>query len=264
MATAQIVFTQGVSVSPPSTSLMGVAAVSVQVASNITLGIVTFIFTVIDVPPGSAVPVGLVQTGASPTWNFTPDLQGGYCVELETIDGSGNTSTDTQVFGVPTTTGRFIPPFTGNAQNLNFAGQTRGWAPYMEAWLHFLDTLGEPFTRVTTAGGHTLIAADDKKYFLIDTRTGPLSLPLPTVGLFDGLCFFFKDAYGMWGQGTNDLTLAGDASHKIEDIHFMGVPGAAGSPNASRFATSVDCDTEGMTIKVRWDATQGAWLTMTM
>jgi hypothetical protein len=37
--------------------------------------------------------------------------------------------------------GRFIPPFIGNAPELNFAGQTRGWAKYMEQWLIYLDGL---------------------------------------------------------------------------------------------------------------------------
>jgi hypothetical protein len=60
------------------------------------------------------------------------------------------------------------------------------------------------------------------------------------------------------------VTITGDGSHKIEDPQWQGTPGTGGVANTHRLATSIDCVTEGSTVKIRWDATQGVWLTMAM
>jgi hypothetical protein len=137
-----IKFAQGASNPPAGQALMGVTGTPVIVSNANDSGVAKWVFEVIDVPPGSSVPVGVVQSGSTPTWAFTPDLVDGYLIQLTTIDPTGQImAVDTRAFGVLRPSGRFIPPFTATASALNFGGQTRGWAVYMEQWLEYLDGL---------------------------------------------------------------------------------------------------------------------------
>lgn len=163
MTVASLVkFVQGATVGTPGQALFGATGTAVQVSngSPIPGPVTVWTFTVIAVPVGSSVPVGVAQTGAMTTWTFTPDVKGCYIVEVTVEDAFGNVATDARAFGIKTTSGRFIPSFTGDANSLNFGGQTSGWDPYMEAWLQALETLinggaGGPttYSQDCTAGG---------------------------------------------------------------------------------------------------------------
>ncbi len=141
MAAALVQFRQGATTGTAGQAMLGSSGTSVQVqngASN--TGIVIWTFTVVSVPSASAVPLGVAQTGSTPTWNFTPDTAGCFIILLTTQDGTGATASDARAFGVLTTLGGsfLIPSFTGDNNSLNFGGQLTGWDLYMEAWLNLL------------------------------------------------------------------------------------------------------------------------------
>ena len=138
---ALIKFSQGLATPPAGQALIGVAGSSVTAQNQDSNGD-NFKWTMIDVPPGSTVPTGVVQDGPSSSFSFTPDadVPGGYHLQLE-VTKDGLTTRDRRVFQVPEFTppgGWVIVPFHAEAPALNFGGQTRGWAKYMEELLRFL------------------------------------------------------------------------------------------------------------------------------
>lgn len=142
--TCQVKFVQGVTVGTPGIALFGSPGVSVQVSNGASnAGVAVWTFTVVSVPHGSSVPLGVAQTGATPTWNFTPDMAGCFIVLVTVSDGNPvpSTASDARAFGVLSPSGNFIPSFTGDNNSLNFGGQTTGWDVYMEAWLQALELL---------------------------------------------------------------------------------------------------------------------------
>jgi hypothetical protein len=149
---ASIAFTQGATVGAPGVAIIGVDGTAVVVSNGNNLEVVTWQFTIVDVPVASALPTGIVQTGASPTYTFTPDVAGGYLVLLTVFDVDGNFATDYRVFQVPETSGRIIPPFKSTDQSLNFiissVMNTRGWALFQDAYNKEVDVLsaGGSFT----------------------------------------------------------------------------------------------------------------------
>src|SRR5271157_3646586 len=140
---ALVKFTQGLTVGTPGQALFGVTGQAVQTANGAPApGPVTaWTFAVVAVPSGSAVPVGVAQSGPLQTWTFTPDVSGCYIVELSVVDAFGNVASDARAFGIKTASGRLIPSFSGDPTSLNFGGQTLGWDPYMEAWLQAIDAI---------------------------------------------------------------------------------------------------------------------------
>lgn len=136
---AKIKFVQGATIGTAGVSLVGALTTPVDVSNGDDTGVVRWIWRMIDAPPGSAVAIGLVSDGPTSTFQFVPDVRGGYAVELTIFDASGTQRTDVRVFQVVEESGRLIPPFSADAPALNFLGQTRGWAPYMEAYLEFVD-----------------------------------------------------------------------------------------------------------------------------
>jgi hypothetical protein len=107
------------------------------------------------VPFSSSVPVGVAQTGSTPTWSFTPDVSGCFIIQLTVSDGATppSTASDARAFGIYETLGSpyLIPSFTGDNNSLNFGGQTTGWDFYMEKWLKLVTTLaaGSGITQLT-------------------------------------------------------------------------------------------------------------------
>jgi hypothetical protein len=154
-------FVQGATTGTPGQALIGATGTAVTVqngGTNPSPDPGTWTFTVLGVPSASAVPTGVVQTGSTQTWSFTPDVRGTYVVQLQVTDNTtGATSTDVRAFGVYTSLGApyLIPSFTGNAQSLNFGGQLAGWDVHMEAWLNLL--------------------------LAIATGTTPIPIPAPTI-----------------------------------------------------------------------------------
>lgn len=143
---AAISFAQGASTSAPGVSLIGVAS-SLVTASNggNNTNVVDWLWEMIDVSSLSALPTGVVQEGLTPTYKFTPDASGGYLLHLVVFDQFGNFAEDFRVFQVPETSGRIIPPFRATDKSLNFiissVMNTRGWSPFMEAYLREIDAL---------------------------------------------------------------------------------------------------------------------------
>jgi hypothetical protein len=173
---AAVQFTQGATVGTAGQALFGVDGTAVVVANGNNTNVQAWTFTIIDVPPGSAVPTGVVQSGSSPTYTFTPDVTGGYHVQVTVAaaDGTGVMVQDDRVFGVQTVTGRFVPPFKATDSAVNFAGQMRGWAPYMEGWLDPLDGVLQAFGATTPVATLTSGAAilSYPSFFFASTAAG--------------------------------------------------------------------------------------------
>jgi hypothetical protein len=139
---AAIKFTQGVTTAPAGQALFGVAGQAVVVSNGNDQAVKLWTFEVVDAPPGSTVPVGVAQElGVLRTFQFTPDLPGGYLIRLTVLDDAGDVATDVREFGVLRTSGRHIPSFKSTDAMLNYAGGKRGWSVFMEAWLTLLDSL---------------------------------------------------------------------------------------------------------------------------
>jgi hypothetical protein len=166
MVAAALTFVQGLTVGIAGQALYGALAAAVVVSNGNNTGVAVWTYTVIDVPPGSVVPTGVVQTGLTPTWTFFPDVTGGYLVEVTVTDAFGNTVSDIRCFGVKEAHGLFQPPFAANAAMLNFSNGKRGWAVIMEAWFTYILTIGGgggggiiPPTAVNNAGMTSVVLA---------------------------------------------------------------------------------------------------------
>jgi hypothetical protein len=234
-------FVQGSTVGTPGVSLLGVVSVLVQVSNggtNPSPDPGTWVFTVLGVPSASAVPKGVVQSGSTPTWSFTPDVDGTYVVQLQvTDDTTGATSTDVRAFGIYTSLGApyLIPSFTGNSQSMNFGGQTTGWDVYMEAWLNLLVALAEgssPTNDVILTSSSQFSAGvyavqPGGRYFL-DLGSIGESVTLDTAAIGEGQSFYAKliTAVGSY-TCTIDTISAGGA---IESREFQGTLMAANTP----------------------------------
>lgn len=142
-ATALIVLDQG-GPGPAGQAFEGtLAGGAVTVTNDDDTDVSTFTFTMLDVPPGSAVATGVMATGAPPsTASFTPDVPGSYRVQLEVTDGT-TPDVDIRCFGVRNARGVIIPPYQRNPDpkplpgsglpgakpdEQNYGGQARGWA----------------------------------------------------------------------------------------------------------------------------------------
>ena len=138
---AQIQFVQGMNAPPGGEALAGVTGVLVTASHSGGGIIVSYVWTIVDVPPGSTVATGLVSTSSS--FTFTPDLPGGYLVQLVTTDNMTITTSDLRAVLVTEDPvyNRYIPPNNAPGTALNIGGQARGWASLMEDYLHVLDRL---------------------------------------------------------------------------------------------------------------------------
>lgn len=134
----------------PGFAMIGALSLAVTVANGNNTGVTTWTFVVEDVPPGSTVPTGTVQSGGTPTWTFTPDKPGTYVIILTVSDGVTSV-TDTRTFHVPESTGQIMPGFQEisayDNYPLNAGHNARGWATAVENWLRTLDT---PLTTLTS------------------------------------------------------------------------------------------------------------------
>jgi hypothetical protein len=167
-ATALIVFDQG----GPGTAGQAfegtLAGGAVTIDNDDDTDVTLLEYTMLDVPPGSAVATGLMASGAPPQIAaFTPDVPGSYRVKLE-ASGGGLTDTDIRCFGVRNNRGIIIPPYQRNPAPLpltgsgipgakpdeqNYGGQARGWAGdrtsgQLEQFFQTYDDL--PYNMVTT------------------------------------------------------------------------------------------------------------------
>jgi hypothetical protein len=147
-AAASIKFTQGATTPPAGQALDGVVGTAVSAINNNDTGIASWAWTLCDVPPGSAVPPGSLGTSAAMNL-FTPDLSGSYLVKLVTTDTVGLITAMYLAVMIKQTAvyaNRYLPPSFASVlaeQSLNIAGQTRGFAPFLESYLKVIDRLGD-------------------------------------------------------------------------------------------------------------------------
>lgn len=186
MVVSLIKFTQGITTDIPGRAVVGATGAAVTVTNGDNTNVASWKFEVLEVPPGSAVP--LATQGPSPVNSFnmgTPDRAGCYRVRLTVADSAGNQDIDIRNFGVPLPNLAIIPPsfqglplplpLTGTGakpDELNFGGQARGWMGdntttrrLMHQVLEIIDTTrGEfvlPVSLVAGGGG----APDDVTVF---------------------------------------------------------------------------------------------------
>lgn len=188
---AAVRFVQGLNIGAPAQALFGTLVDGVVTVSNGNdTGVVRWVFEVLDVPPGSAVPTGVVQDGGISTWTFTPDIRGGYLVQL-TVYAAGDSAQarDARTFGVKLASGRFIPSFCPRTQVgddvVNFAGQLRGWSPYLEEWLLFLDNLAGAITYgldldPLSSNGNQIVVALSGSLNIVRVRGGSTAIAFDT------------------------------------------------------------------------------------
>lgn len=144
-APAQIKFVQGANTPVAGRALDGVTGTSVTASNGDNTNIVSWNWSLVDVPPASALAVG--SRGTASTMNpFTPDVTGSYLVKLVTVDNLGVSTTDYRAVMIKesATYSRYLPPSFAAALGdtaLNIAGQTRGYAPFLEAYLKVIDRL---------------------------------------------------------------------------------------------------------------------------
>jgi hypothetical protein len=144
MAIAALVkFVQGALVGTAGVALVGTLGTNVTASNAVDTGIGRWKWTVVDSPAGSAVPIGVVQDGATPTYTFPADVRGMFHLKLEVYPTSspttGPSKTHDLCFCVPERSGRKVPAFDAEAPAMNFSNTDRGWRPIMDSWLRFVD-----------------------------------------------------------------------------------------------------------------------------
>jgi len=95
----------------------------------------SYLWTLLDKPPGST---AVITSSSAQTCAFTPDIAGSYRIQLIVSGGGlGNTqilvaacTLDTN--GVEVNNGWRLPALGEEPEEVNFAGQTRGWAEAIE------------------------------------------------------------------------------------------------------------------------------------
>lgn len=229
-ASCSIKFTQG---SSPGTgvAMLGSTGSPVTVSNGLaTPAIVRSQFWIVDAPPSSvyyALKGTVVQDGAAPTYAFTPDVQYGFLIEMVCFDAQGNQASDQRCFGVLDANGLFIPPFEGDNLALNFVlsgkANTRGWAPFMEAWLAFLTThaggsVGFTVEGLGAAFGSPAYSGLANRILLIDPTGGYTLTPVSgTMGAV-GSWLRIQLMPGVTVSGTNFLKINPVSGGKIQQV----------------------------------------------
>lgn len=200
MATALIKFTQG----SPGTAGQAfegtVAGGLVSIANNVNTGVASWRITLLDVPPGSAVAIGVLASASNntPAASFTPDVPGSYRIYLEVFDTAGFTGIvdkDIRNFGIRNARGFIIPsyqklpdplPVTGSGlpgekpDEQNYGGQLRGWAGNrtdgnLEQFFLQYDDL--PFKLVTSTPFTALATGQEPLYRVNVSGAATFNLP---------------------------------------------------------------------------------------
>lgn len=218
MPKALIQFLQGVTTPGPGLAMIGIAASAVTVTNSTDdPSVKKWTFEVIDAPTGSTVPIGVNQDGGKNSYQFTPDIAGGYEIHMVVQDNQGNFSEDWRVFQIAEASGRIIPPFTADASALNFAGQKKGWAPYLDAYLKAVDAGGgvaNPFFLGTYGTNYIGFGANA----LLLPTLGDLRFPTAASAYLDSggnVCLFESDGTTA-NFGTN---LAYTSQHTNVDMY---------------------------------------------
>lgn len=143
MPTASIKFVQGALNGGDGEALIEggtVTGVAVTISNVNNTDANEWTFELVKVPPGSALTPGVKQQSTSlNTYQFTPDVRGGYVWLLRVKSSAGLIAEDYKVFGVKETSGRFRPPYTATDRMLNSATVTTGWRAYVDEYLSAFD-----------------------------------------------------------------------------------------------------------------------------
>src|SRR6266404_6566064 len=111
---AALAFSQpgGGGVGAPGFAMIGSSGLAVTASNGNNTGVTKWTYMLLDAPPTSALfgSIGVVQTGSTPTWTFSPDVPGTYELQITTTDGV-TSATDTRVFVVQEQTGHIMPAF---------------------------------------------------------------------------------------------------------------------------------------------------------
>ena len=236
-----IKFTQG---SSPGTggAMLGSTGSPVTVSNGLaTPAIVRSQFWIVDAPPSSvyyAYKGTVVQDGAAPTYAFTPDVQYGFLIEMVCFDALGNQASDQRCFGVLDANGLFVPPFEGDNLALNFVlsgkANTRGWAPFMEAWLAFLTThaggsVGFTVEGLGAAFGSPAYSGLANRVVLIDPTGGYTLTPVAGSMGTKGNYLQVKLLPGIVPTSTNKLTINPVTGGTLEQPVTAAAPGTYAS-----------------------------------
>jgi len=203
-AVALIVFDQG-GPGPAGQAFEGtVAGGLVTITNDDDTDVNSYEFTMLDVPPGSAVPTGSMTSGAPPSSaTFTPDVPGSYRVQLE-VTGTSTSGTDIRCFGIRNARGIIIPPYQRNPNPLpllgtgiagakpdeqNYGGQARGWAGdrssgQLEQFFQTYDDL--PYKYISTPGFIASPGVEEPFYVVNMTAIGAdTTFSIPSTGWRD-------------------------------------------------------------------------------
>lgn len=239
-AVALIVFDQG----GPGTAGQAfegtLAGGAVTVTNDDDTDVSTFTLTMLDVPPGSSVPTGVMATGAPPsTAGFTPDVPGSYRVELEVTDGT-TPDTDIRCFGVRNARGIIIPPYQRNPDpkplpgsglpgekpdEQNYAGQARGWAGDRSSGQleQFFQTYDDTPSLSVTSTPFTATATNEEPLYVINLATvgGNAVFNMPVSGWRTGQKFRVRaigaTSYHVTVNMPGGHTLDGNPSFDLAD-----------------------------------------------
>lgn len=137
MVAAALQFTQGI-----YTDTAGKAVVGRSNGGNIVLangdntGVVKWSYLLLDKPKNSALTVGVMYTGASPTHIFAPDVFGSYRVMVIVEDATGVRASDVRQFIALDSRFILAPPSFGNVdeREYNYGSNERGWADLLEPY----------------------------------------------------------------------------------------------------------------------------------
>lgn len=237
-AVALILFNQGGPGTPGEAFEGTLAGGLVTVTNDDNTDVASWRLTMCDVPPGSAVPTGVMATGNNntPTANFTPDVAGSYRVMLEVFESvglAGTKNTDIRNFGIRNARGIIIPPYQklpdplpllGSSQpgekpdEQNYGGQARGWAgDRTDGQLEqFFLTYDDPVFRSVTSTPFNATALMEPAFVVnLTTIGGNAVFNLPTTGLRTGQRF---RVFAFGGSVSNTVTVNPPGGHTINGL----------------------------------------------
>jgi hypothetical protein len=141
---AAIKFTQGATTAAAGTSVIGALGAVVTLTNGDNTNAVYWSWQLLDSPAASSLVVGPLSEGpASSISSFTPDVSGCYRIMLTVKDASNNIVQQIRNFGVRNSRGWLNPSYKSGADEMNFAGNTRGGAAYTDEIFADLKTVAD-------------------------------------------------------------------------------------------------------------------------
>lgn len=250
---AALWFVQGMLSSSPGEGLRGgVTGTQVTTSNGDDSGIVEWTYEVLDAPPGSAIPIGIVQQGNVSQYNFTPDLVGSYLIQLTVLGADGSIDVDYRSFSINQASGRLIPPYRGDNIAMNFGGSLVGWAETMREWLLYLDSLttgGGGFATVTDVndgGSYSVPAVLGQVVVDCEPTSAGCTVVLPNSPVNGQIVAVITGA-STTGVGSVKTTINAGTNTIVQPL-------ALGT-----YASTAVLGQAGMSLSVFWSATRSKW-----